>query len=141
MGKVMTANYRHVTQEEGKEYATRYVLRPGDDPKDLPKEVRKDLEERGMIKDEREFDRRQGVVLPPKEALERYRREQATPTGEAGATEEAQDDETPKGQQAQRVQDPKAAQKQDKQDQKQSQQAQQSSGQSEQGKSDEGDNK
>lgn len=114
MGKVMTANFRHVTQEEGKDYAVRYVLRPGDDPKDLPKEVREDLEKRGMIKDEREFDRRQGVVLPAKEALERYRREQATPVGETGAVEEAQNDETPKAKQAQRVQDPKAAEKRDK---------------------------
>lgn len=72
MGKVMVSNFRHVTKEDDKDFAVRHVLRPGDDPKDLPKEVRQDLEKRGLIKDERQFDKATGVVLPPELALARY---------------------------------------------------------------------
>lgn len=89
MAKVMASNYRYVEQEDDKDYAVRHVLRPGDDPKGLPKDVRDDLEKRGLIVDERRFDARQGVVLPAEEAIQRYEASEAE-EGQAKQAEQKQ---------------------------------------------------
>lgn len=78
MAKVMVAHYRYIEQPKDEDYAVRHVLRPGDDPKELPKEVRQDLEKRKLIMDERRFDADQNVVLPAEEALRRIEAAEAS---------------------------------------------------------------
>lgn len=63
MAKVLVSEYRYAeAQDDGTVKHT--VLRPGDDPKDLPKEVRKELEDQKLIMDEKRYDSRNGVVIP-----------------------------------------------------------------------------
>lgn len=63
MAEKLAVMYRFVTKDkEGN--PVRVVLRPGDDAKDLPKDVRDDLKKRGSIVDERRLTE-DGLRIPP----------------------------------------------------------------------------
>lgn len=63
MADKLASTYRFVTKDkEGN--PVRVVLRPGDDVKDLPKDVRDDLKKRGLILDERRLTS-DGLRIPP----------------------------------------------------------------------------
>lgn len=63
MADKLAATYRYVTTDKDGN-PVRVVLRAGDDAKDLPKDVRDDLKERGLIVDERRLTEG-GLRIPP----------------------------------------------------------------------------
>jgi hypothetical protein len=70
MAKKLAAHFRAVRQVEGEKNKDggpvyeRVHLRPGDDPSDLPTELRKDLEKQGLIVDEKRLTKDGMVRLP-----------------------------------------------------------------------------
>lgn len=63
MADKLASTYRFVTKGKDGQHV-RVVLRPGDDVKDLPKDVRDDLKKRGLILDEKRLTS-DGLRIPP----------------------------------------------------------------------------
>jgi len=85
MADKLAGTYRFVTKDKDGN-PVRVVLRPGDDAKDLPKDVRDDLKKRGLILDEKRLTS-DGLRIPPGT-------EDREP---AQAAQPAQEQEEPKG--------------------------------------------
>lgn len=76
MAKVLATSYRYVeVTDEEKGIAKRTIYSPGESPDGLPSDVVKDLDERGLLVDERRFSKELGIVLPDAEAVKRYEAE------------------------------------------------------------------